>query len=300
MVRQKQQQLDTVDTPLEFGKFVFYTFSGILVVMLGLYVYRFGITTSTSQSTWGAFGDFLGGTLNPLVSFLTLIVAVNVWRLQKRELEDTRTALEAQGKIAETQRKEQRFFDFLNLYQQTLTTVDADGKYGKTAFRHWTSANAIQYSFVYEFMVHGFSAHDRHHPKPSSIEESMRKLLDRTQTQFTEIQIFAKWNNFSPILDHYFRTVFAILREAEPTLGDTHFRYVKLFRAQLSRDELTLLTFNLLFDNEGTKMRGFVEKYGLLKHLPVGPLRVLAETKLNSNSFGKNWALSSTFVPHPE
>ncbi len=34
---------------------------------------------------------------------------------------------------------------------------------------------------------------------------------------------------------------------------------------QLSRDELTLLAFNLLFDDEGIKMRALIYKYGLLK-----------------------------------
>jgi hypothetical protein len=100
---QKQQDPDTVDTPLEFGKFVFFSFIIILAAMLGLYIYRFGITTSTSQSTWGAFGDFIGGILNPLVSFFTLIVAVSVWKLQrlqlaatKKELEETREAIKIQ------------------------------------------------------------------------------------------------------------------------------------------------------------------------------------------------------------
>ena len=34
----------------------------------------------------GQMGDFFGGMLNPLVSALTLFVAISVWQLQKKEL----------------------------------------------------------------------------------------------------------------------------------------------------------------------------------------------------------------------
>jgi len=190
----------------------------------------------------------------------------------------------------EQQRREQRFFDFLNLYQQTLATVDADNKFGKTVFRHWTSSRAIEHAFIYEFMTYGFSPHEQH---PTPKNRTIEQLVRPTMVTLTENQVVAKWNQFSPVLDHYFRTVFAILREAQPTLTTEHYRYVKLFRAQLSRDELALLAFNLLFDEEGKKMRNLVQQYGLLKHLPSGILRTEAEARLNPGAFGSKWALAS-------
>jgi hypothetical protein len=124
---QTQQKLDTVDTPFVFGKFVYLTFSGILVVMLGLYIYRFGTTLATDQATWGAFGDFLGGTLNPLVSFLTLIVAINVWKLQKDELAATRQTLKESMEVAKNQanlmsvqRIEQTMFSLTEQLRQSI------------------------------------------------------------------------------------------------------------------------------------------------------------------------------------
>jgi hypothetical protein len=121
------QESKLVDTPLEFGRYVFVTFIGLLLLLLGLYVYRFGITTSTSQSIWGAFGDFLGGTLNPLISFLTLIVAINVWQLQKRELAATRQSLEQsmdvakeQANLMNVQRIEQTMFSLIEQLRQSI------------------------------------------------------------------------------------------------------------------------------------------------------------------------------------
>ena len=48
---------------------------------------------------------------------------------------------------------------------------------------------------------------------------------------------------------------------------------VKMFRAQLSREELALLAFNMLLSEEGLRMTPLVAKYGLIKHLPKNKLR---------------------------
>lgn len=42
---------------------------------------------SSSQETWGQFGDFLGGTVNPLMSFLALIAIVLTIILQSKQIE---------------------------------------------------------------------------------------------------------------------------------------------------------------------------------------------------------------------
>lgn len=80
------------------------------------------LPANANPAAWGAFGDYMGGLLNPLISLFTLMVAMKVWNLQKTELLETRKAVEEQGKTAEQQRREQRFFDFLNIYR---TTVDS-------------------------------------------------------------------------------------------------------------------------------------------------------------------------------
>lgn len=45
------------------------------------------------QGTFGAFGDYFGGILNPILSFLTIVILVYSIRLQARELELTRSEL---------------------------------------------------------------------------------------------------------------------------------------------------------------------------------------------------------------
>lgn len=95
--------------------------AGVALGAITTYVVTFQhLPASENPSAWGTFGDYLGGLLNPLISALTLFVAISVWHLQKQELEETRKALEEQAKTAEQQRQEQRFFDLLNVYFRTI------------------------------------------------------------------------------------------------------------------------------------------------------------------------------------
>lgn len=264
------------------------------VVLLLCYVFVFrALPFNERPDAWGQFGDFIGGLLNPLISLFTLIVAVSVWSLQITELLETRRAVEEQGKTAEQQRREQRFFDFLNLYQVTLQSVCFHEQFGslmdRIRYPERVDPPPTERSGKQGFLFLTSS-------RKSPIRELLPLLLseDPDKADVDEIpalqSIIETWTKESPVLDHYFRTVFTLLREAEPILKDDHFRYIKLFRAQLSRDEVNMLAMNLLFDEEGKKMRELVTGYGMLKHMPANRLRQMAQNELDARSFGNKWA----------
>jgi hypothetical protein len=231
----------------------------------------------------GQMGDFFGGLLNPLVSLLTLFVAISVWQLQREELkltrdelEQSRLAMEDQAKTAEQQRQEQRFFDLLNVYQRTLDSIShtqarsAGGdarelltSRGKQAISSWLRKTTLDITAVGSF-----------------------------DTTLLTSKVENTWLSFDApgMFDHYFRVVFRILSEAEALLGDQHYSYTKLFRAQLSRSELIILAYNFWLDGEGREMIPLAEKYGLLKHLPKGHLRTTLEQELPPHVFGRTRA----------
>ncbi len=88
---------------------------------------------SRDPSVWGAFGDFIGGLLNPLIAFsafywLTISVLV-----QKQELADTRIALSnasvAQVEQAELARKNAEV-EVVNMqFQLLLSELNAEREY---------------------------------------------------------------------------------------------------------------------------------------------------------------------------
>ena len=79
--------------------------SGLIIIVLGSYFINFHKSISSSNEVWGTFGDFVGGTLNPILAALAFYWLIASIRLQLKELKDTRTVLEDtalhQKKIAE-------------------------------------------------------------------------------------------------------------------------------------------------------------------------------------------------------
>jgi hypothetical protein len=89
----------SASTQWQFIQVFLFIYFVVFGLMLFAYVAKFGMHLSAEHDRWGQFGDFLGGILNPLTSFFTLIVAVFVWRLQSKELTETRAVLNEQTQI---------------------------------------------------------------------------------------------------------------------------------------------------------------------------------------------------------
>ncbi len=276
-----------------------YLAGGVLAVLVAAYVIAFAQNGwSRNPDAWGQLGDYIGGLLNPLVAGFALMALVVSVRLQKaelaatrKELENSRLAIQEQAATAEQQRKEQRFFDFLNIYRSTVDSIQFEMEsktgsvislQGKRAFRLLTTD---QHGNPLRELSQYFSRNEVW-DKYFAIDLSGR-----------EVEL---WENASPVLDHYFRAIFSILRESEPTLGEDCWRYTKLLRAQLSRDEVNLIAMNLLYDGEGRKMRDLIARYGILKHMPANHLRTAAEYEFAPLSFGRKWAESHKPTPREE
>jgi len=134
------------------------------IIVYGAYFVRFspGSSFSTVNGDWGTFGDFIGGTLNPIFSFLglialllTIIIQNNGLELARKELELTRLELEAtRGELkrsamaqeatqkvmdeqSKTQLKQQfegTFFALLNQHNDRLTQLKKDDVLRETLY----------------------------------------------------------------------------------------------------------------------------------------------------------------------
>lgn len=96
----------------------------VAVIAIGLvcfsYVANFSGGISPKHSVWGEFGDFIGGTLNPIFGFLTIVALLLTIKLQISEMKQARAAAECsasalarQCDLAHMQVMEGSFFRFL-------------------------------------------------------------------------------------------------------------------------------------------------------------------------------------------
>lgn len=62
----------------------------IMISVLCSIIAQFGFSPDSPIEQWGAFGDFMGGTLNPIFAFLSFICLLMTIVLQNTELKETR------------------------------------------------------------------------------------------------------------------------------------------------------------------------------------------------------------------
>lgn len=266
--------------PLDLVLFFAMAVAGIAVV---IYLLQFWSPSfSSNLEHWGQTGDFFGGLLNPAISFATLVVAFAVWKSQKEELYQTKIAIEEQAKTAEQQRREQRFFDLMNIYYQTTNALRFDQRlyrheqplpsYGKKAIQEWLSQGSSLWAFTEE----------RGDYMKSTIPFAPGTRLAELQHQWIE--------GGTHFFGAYLRTMTLIFSRARSLLKEDDVTYVELLKAQLTSGELVAIGYHLLFDQNGTanELIGYAKRYGLLSDLPSGDLREALKDNLPPDVFGES------------
>lgn len=233
----------------------------------------------------GEVGDFVGGMLNPVISGCTLVVAFAVWRLQKTELTETKRELQIQ-------RGQQRFFDLLNVYYRTVESISSSyvrpvNKLAKNPMESMQEAGSIYEQVGSEHITLIGKAALAHRKKleagePDEYFDDEYPTINwkSTVTQAAALgsldsataveQLKKEWifAQSSLVLSHYFKTFRLLLNEAESLLGsEEHRRYVAIFIAQLSDDELMLIGYYLWLDPNGNDMLPMAKQYGLLQSI---------------------------------
>lgn len=121
------------------------------VSVVAAYVRNFGPTPSEKQETWGQFGDYVGGILNPIFGALTLIgVVITVWLqrdLIKQQSEDAIAEANRQSELlAETKGANdlQRLFSQHQAFASTVFHLMAAIDAKATNARIEMSSQAVQ------------------------------------------------------------------------------------------------------------------------------------------------------------
>lgn len=76
-------------------KTVIISIAMIFFSIVSAYVYSFhSYEWSSKPSDWGVIGDYVGGLLNPVISFVALYYLIKAYTTQKQELRETKSVLE--------------------------------------------------------------------------------------------------------------------------------------------------------------------------------------------------------------
>lgn len=270
-------------------------------LVIGFYIYYFRIfSIEASAAPWGQFGDFFGGTLNPIFGFLSVMALLAALVIQSRELKvsseelkNSALALNAQNKAIAHQSFEQTFFSWLQNYRDMLGSIEhvlrgSSGTVefkGRKALQRWWS-ESIEVGCVvseigknnneYNGTTNSGNSENEIFLKAAKVEPD---LLTTTALKFWE-GVYRR-NEYQ--LDSFFRNLYRLMlwidsqHETRMSL-EQKWLYISIVRAQLSWIEMVYLFYNG-YTERGKNFKRLVDKYALFDNLNFDSDYVIAHIK---------------------
>ncbi|NKL15503.1 hypothetical protein GFL78_26815 [Rhizobium leguminosarum bv. viciae] len=214
-------------------------------------VFVVAVHAQAADKNWGTFGDFLGGVLNPVLTFLSFMALLFTIILQQREIHGAKE----DAKVLQSQRHADRlssermqfentFFQMVSIHNTIVNSIDVDRGpsknqlRGRECFKHFRDEMQAFYD------------------ADPSTDELKKSLAAHDHL----------WKSYQNDLAHYYRYLYNIIRFInESDVNKT--RYIRILRAQLSDFELLVLFYNGLFPL-AAKFKEYVEFFTLFDNLP--------------------------------
>ena len=242
-----------------FGLFKFALYMIMTILFINL------ITLFFRDSSFGEWGDFFGGVLNPILTFLTFMGLLITIIIQQKELKESRNEFKGQKEALEKQQIEMtiqsfdnKFFQMLNSFNNITESLAISGLItGKDVFKEHISVlkQKIRYSY----------------------DEDLSKGKPDSNKIIYFLNVFNDFNNtYDTTFKYYFINLYQLIKfidEDIPYKGEERIRkakkYTNIIRAQLSKDELVLLSYNAIGIIEfcGEDYKKLIEKYSFFEHL---------------------------------
>ena len=230
--------------------------------VLDTYINQFDDGThSTKPETWGQFGDFIGGTLNPVIGLATLLMlAINVL-LQRKQLKHAQDESKATQRSAAKQSFEQSFFSLLSNYRELLDYISAEDK--TESSKKYRGRQALEYlwdeNIQWEHIIEQATGEDQAEDIKKQILSDPDDFDDHTATvlrekiryQYARVLINDS-SNILPLLKSIGLTL-EWLDSHHERLPDETRRYTSIFLRSLSTTELLFIFFHSLAANDTPK-----------------------------------------------
>ncbi len=191
-----------------------------VIIIIYEYVSIFSTNLSHNNSDWGTFGDYIGGILNPFLSFFAFLALLITICYQRKEIRDNRREIRIQEFRSD-------FFSMINYYYKIIESLrcafirttgsylhkghDCFYYYRKCLYNNFTTEDDALYNFKYTI--------DNHPPDINGIW----KELDNYFNHIT---------NIMELIEHYC---------IKYTIDKNYYR--SFFINQISREELSVLRY---------------------------------------------------------
>lgn len=216
----------------------------ILLALASIVCYfcRFSINMFDSQEAFAELGDYVGGVIGTIVSFLSLVY---IYKTYKKQVDFSSNEIALSYK----QQFEASFFALIQHYyalRQTLTSADDNRK----SYFDRVSED------IRERMM------EREYDLDSIIYENRFKEEDIVSSIYDEI-----YDKYGNQLGHYFRALYHIISYVDDSDIGNKKMYIDIIQSQLSNSELYILFYNGISRYGKKRMYPLLEEYGILENV---------------------------------
>ena len=280
-----------------------------IIIVYGSYMLNFSDQViSKSSGDWGTFGDFIGGTLNPTLAFLSLLAILQTIKIQSKELGNSTRALEnsekelvkssealvEQSNSLKIQNFENTFFNMIRLHNEIVNNLkiknhvieysyeiisSTQDVFGEIIIeRVKTNFNSIKQFNLNEPIIYGRESIDiiyttitNFMSNRDNIRENpnIYKIKDINKNRKPTLIYDLCHECYSNIIGHYFGNIYQILKFISTSEIIDKRKYSDLFRAQFSSKELQLLFYHCSASIGSTKFKPLIEEFEFLEHLRI-------------------------------
>lgn len=220
----------------------------VAVVSIAWAGWRLQRSAANDLTALGQSGDFFGGTLNPILTFLTFLALLYTLVLQRTELQESRVQFKRSADALSEQNSQTSFYQALTIHNDVVGAFHATDP-GSQAIVHGREAFEAIYSDVRKI----YRDKQKKHPHA----DDKVAILYAFETVYRE----------QPQLAHYFRYLYntIVMIQRLPKSGE----YIKLLRSLLSNHELLVLYYNCAVLPQGKNFIALAITHKLFDNMPA-------------------------------
>ena len=219
----------------------------LILLVVGLYFYRFNGELTFDHAVFGMFGDYVGGVISSIVSCLSIIF---IYKTYKSQLQFSAE----QQYLSLLQAFETSFFNLLMQQHEIVMSLRGTDDHGNSLCGY-DYLNSIAKELKLRL---------------SSREYGLEEITDENieiERELIDEQYTILYRKYSDGIGHYFRSLYHILVYVNDSEIKNKQRYFKIIQAQLSNNELYLMFYNSISHFGKDKMYPLVAHNQMLENL---------------------------------
>jgi len=242
----------------------------VVIALLAIGAVGYHLLNAPADLTpYGQRGDFFGGFLNPILTFLTFLTLLVTLGLQRTELIESRVQFTRSADALSQQNSQSSFYQLLSIHNQIV-----DGMSVSDPVRQ--ENGPMQGREVFRVIYSDLRRIHRDAQKKNNGRLLERELIQRSYGK--------SYRSHQETLGHYFRYLYNTIHLLQRS--EDHETYIKLLRAILSDQELLVLFYNVVASAPGENFRPLAVAHELFDNMPAQLLEDEHASYLESKAFG--------------